>query len=96
LPLNEEKEVKNYCERIKESLTSADLRVKIFPEKSLNYRIRQEVYKKKIPYYLVIGKEEIEKKILKLVYTYLPNKVEELDEEGLYKKLQEKKEKKLT
>lgn len=80
--------MKNYCERIKKNLTCADLRVKIFSEKSLNYRIRQEVYKKKIPYYLVIGKEEIEKKILKLVYTYLPNEVEELDEKELCEKLQ--------
>jgi threonyl-tRNA synthetase len=90
LPLNEEKEIKNYCEKLKENLTKKDLRVKIFAEKTLNYRIRQ-IYKKKIPYYLVVGKEEIEKKMLKLTYTYLPpNEITELTEKALYNKLEEK------
>jgi len=86
LPLNDEKSVKNYCEKLEKELTSLNLRAKIISEKSLNYRIR-EIYKKKIPYYLVIGKEEVEKNILKLIYTYLPNKVEELTEKELYNKL---------
>jgi len=90
LPLNEEKETKNYCEKLKENLIKKDLRIKIFTEKTLNYRIRQ-TYKKKIPYYLVIGKEEIEKKVLKLTYTYLPNQIIELTEKELYNKLEEKK-----
>ena len=60
--------------------------MKIFAEKSLNYRIRQ-IYKKKIPYYLVIGKEEIKTKILKLIYTYQEEKSEELTEKELYNKL---------
>jgi len=88
LPLNEEKEVKEYCEKLEKELTKSDLRVKIFSEKSLNYRIRR-VYKKKIPYYLVIGREEIEKKILKLVYSYSPNQEENLEEKELLKKLTE-------
>ncbi|CAI2189866.1 9465_t:CDS:2, partial [Funneliformis geosporum] len=57
LPLNEEKEVKEYCEKLKKELVRNNLRVKVQSEKSLNYRIRQ-VYRKRIPYYLVIGKEE--------------------------------------
>jgi threonyl-tRNA synthetase len=89
LPLNEEKETKNYCEKLKENLAKKDLRVKIFTEKTLNYRIRQ-IYKKKIPYYLVVGKEEIEKKMLKLTYTYLPNEITELTEKELYNKLEER------
>jgi len=56
-------------------------------EKTLNYRIRQ-VYKKKIPYYLVIGKEEAEKKTLKLIYTYQKEHTEEeLTEKELISKL---------
>jgi len=51
--------------------------VKLFWEKSLNYRIRQ-VYQKKIPYYLVIGKEELKEKKLKLIYNYQVEKIEEL------------------
>jgi len=51
--------------------------VKILSEKSLNYRIRQ-VYQKKIPYYLVIGKEELKEKTLKLIYNYQQGKIEEL------------------
>ncbi len=60
--------------------------MKIFWEKSLNYRIRQ-VYQKKIPYYLVIGKGEVEKNILKLIYTYQEGKIEELTIKELYNKL---------
>ena len=51
--------------------------MKILSEKSLNYRIRQ-VYQKKIPYYLVIGKEELKEKTLKLIYNYQQGKIEEL------------------
>jgi threonyl-tRNA synthetase len=86
LPLNEEKEMKEYCENLKKELTKNNLRVKMFSEKSLNYRIRQ-IYKKKIPYYLVIGEEEIKKEILKLIYTYQEGKVEEITEKELYNKL---------
>jgi len=89
LPLNEEKEVKKYCERLEKELIKNNLRVKIMTEKTLNYRIRQ-VYKKKIPYYLVIGKEEVEKKILKLIYTYLVDIVNEVKEEELFNLIKEK------
>jgi len=65
--------------------------VKILSEKSLNYRIRQ-VYQKKIPYYLVIGKEEVKTKILKLIYTYQEGKTEELTEKELYNKLNQENE----
>jgi len=89
LPLNEEKEVKKYCERLEKELIKNNLRVKVMTEKTLNYRIRQ-VYKKKIPYYLVIGKEEVEKKILKLIYTYLVDTVNEVKEEELFNLIKEK------
>ena len=58
----------------------------MFWEKSLNYRIRQ-VYQKKVPYYLVVGEEEIKTKILKLINTYQEGKIEELTEEELCNKL---------
>jgi len=51
-----------------------------------------QTHQKKINYYLVIGKKEIEKKTLKLTYTYLPNEIKELSEKELYNKLQEEKE----
>jgi len=86
LPLNEEEEVKKYCEKLKEKLTKNNLRVKILAEKSLNYRIRQ-IYKKRIPYYLVIGKEEIQSKKMKLIYTYSPNEISELTENEMLEKL---------
>ena len=71
------------------NLTEKDLRVKIFSKKSPNYYIWQ-AYEKKIPYYLVIGKEEVEKKMLKLIYTYQEGKTEELTEKELCNKLKEK------
>lgn len=88
LPLNEEKEVVNYCQNLTKELAKQNFRIKIFGEKSLNYRIRQ-THQKKIPYYLVIGKQEVTKKILKLVYSYQPNKISELSEVELYIKLKE-------
>jgi len=87
-PLNEENEVKDYCKILSRELTKRNLRIKIISEKSLNYRIR-EVCKNKIPYYLVIGKEEVKNKSLKLVNTYSENNIIELSEEGLYKKFKE-------
>jgi len=86
LPLNEEKEVANYWEKLEKELVENNLRVKIMTEKTLNYRIRQ-VYKKKIPYYLVVGKEEVAKNILKLIFTYSPAPEEKLEKEELIKKL---------
>lgn len=89
LPLNEEEEVKKYCEKLEKKLNEIDLRIKIIsPKKSLDYRIRQ-IHKKKVPYYLVIGKEEIETRILKLIYTYQERKTAELTEKELYNKLKE-------
>ena len=67
------------------------MRAKILSEKSLNYRIRQ-IYQKKIPYYLVIGEEEVKTKILKLTYTYQEGKTEELIEKKLYNKLNQENE----
>jgi threonyl-tRNA synthetase len=82
LPFNEEKEVKNYCERLAKELEENNLRAKIFFKKKLKDRIRQ-MYQKKIPCYLVVGKEELEKKILKLIYTYQEGRVEELVDKEL-------------
>ena len=89
LPLNEEPEVENYCAALTKELTKNSLRVKIMSEKTLNYRIRQ-VHQKKIPYYIVIGKQEIANKTLKLVYTYQETPPEKLTEQELINKLTKK------
>jgi threonyl-tRNA synthetase len=86
LPINEEEEVKKYCEELKKELIKDNLRVKIISKKTLGYRIN-EVYQKKIPYYLVIGKEELKTKVLKLIYTYKEGSQEELTEVEFYNKL---------
>ncbi|CAG8847939.1 12898_t:CDS:1, partial [Racocetra persica] len=73
------------------------LRVKIFTKKRLKDRIRQ-MYQKKIPYYLVIGNEEMEaikkdknepeqKTELKLMSTYEKGKIEKLTPKELFDKL---------
>jgi threonyl-tRNA synthetase len=57
------------------------------PEKTLKYQINQ-IYTKKIPCYLVIGKKEIENERLKLTYAYSsPKKEVELTEKELLEKL---------
>ena len=86
MPFNEEEEIKNYCQKLVSKLAEIGLRVKIFSKKKLPDRIRQ-MYQKKIPYYLVIGKDELEKKVLKLIYTYQKNQ-EELTEKELINKLE--------
>jgi threonyl-tRNA synthetase len=86
LPLNEEEETKEYCDKLVKNLVQSNLRAKILAKKTLNYRVNQ-IYQKKIPYYLVIGKGELEKKTTKLIYTYLPNSSEELTEKELTEKL---------
>ncbi|CAJ0633692.1 453_t:CDS:2 [Entrophospora sp. SA101] len=86
LPLNDQKEVKEYSENLQKKLLSNNFRSEIWQEKTLNYRVKQ-VYEKKIPYRLVIGEEELKNKKLKLVYTYSPKKVNELTEDELLAKL---------
>lgn len=87
MPLNKEKEIKNYCQKLKKELNEiADIRIKVLEEKSLNYRIRQ-VYQKKIPYYLIVGEKEIKSKMLKLINTYKESREEELTEKELIEKL---------
>ena len=88
LPINEEKEIKDYCEKLVRELEKIDLRAKIFSKKKWQSYIPQ-IYQKKIPYYLVIGEEELEKKKLKLINAYQEGKEEELTEEELYNKLRE-------
>jgi threonyl-tRNA synthetase len=86
LPFNEEGEIKDYCQKLARELNEADIRVKIFSKKKLKDRIRQ-MYQKKIPYYLVIGKQEVEKNILKVMYTYQEGKGETMSQKELYNKL---------
>jgi threonyl-tRNA synthetase len=88
LPINQEKEIKDYCEKIAGELTQIDLRVKIFSKEKLKYRILQ-TYQKKIPYYLVVGMNELEKKMLKLTKVYHRGEEEFLSEKDLYSKLKQ-------
>ncbi|CAI2161757.1 1317_t:CDS:2 [Funneliformis geosporum] len=87
LPFNEEEEIKNYCQKLAGELAEIGVRVKIFSKKKLKDRIRQ-MYRKKIPHYLVIGKEELKTKILKLVDAYQEGRMEELTERELVNKIQ--------
>ncbi|MCE8159159.1 MAG: threonine--tRNA ligase [Candidatus Moeniiplasma glomeromycotorum] len=86
LPFNEEAEIKNYCEKLAGELEKNGLRVKIFSKDKLRDRIRQ-MYQKKIPYYLVIGKKELEKKSLELKNTHQADQSEVLTEKELISKL---------
>ena len=86
LPFNEEKEIKNYCEKLAGELEKNGLRVKIFSKDKLRDRIRQ-MYQKKIPYYLVIGEKELEKKSLALKNTRQVDQSEVLTEKELINKL---------
>jgi threonyl-tRNA synthetase len=82
LPFNEEKEIKNYCEKLAGELEEIGLRVKIFSKKKLKDRIRQ-MYQKKIPYYLVIGKQELENGKLKLTNTYLSSQQNDISQKEI-------------
>jgi threonyl-tRNA synthetase len=74
LPLNEEKETQNYCQKLLKELSKNSLRAKIFsPKKTLNYRIKQ-VHEKKIPCYITVGRKEVKNKKLKLSFTYSSDK----------------------
>ena len=90
LPLNNQTEITKFSENLQKKLLSNNLRSEIWQEKTLNYRIKQ-TYKKKIPYYLVIGSEEIKHRELKLAYTYFPNSINKLTEDELLEKLKIKK-----
>ena len=79
LSVNEEKEIKNYCEKLAGKLEKIGLRVKIFSKGRVEKRAFQ-MYQKKIPYYLVIGKQEVEKNALKLINTYQEGKEEEINQ----------------
>lgn len=94
LPLNNQEEVKKYSESLQKELFSNNLRSEIWSEKTLNYRIRQ-IYKKKIPYYLIIGEKEINdayilpnrnERSLNLVHVY-SNEAKNLTEKELVEKL---------
>jgi len=69
LPLNDQKEIKEYGESLQKELLFNNFRSEIWlPKKTLDYRIKQ-THKKKIPFYVVIGKEEVSNKNL-AVHTY--------------------------
>ncbi|RHZ37142.1 threonine--tRNA ligase [endosymbiont GvMRE of Glomus versiforme] len=88
LPINDQEEVKEYSENLQKKLLTNNFRTEIWlPEKQIKYQIKQ-TYIKKIPYYLVVGKEEIKNEKLKLTYTYSsPKKEIELTENELLEKL---------
>jgi threonyl-tRNA synthetase len=70
LPLNDQKEVKEYSESLQKELLSNNFRSKIWSSKeTLNRRIEQ-TYKKKIPFYVVIGKKEVNNEKLTVHYIY--------------------------
>ena len=87
LPLNDQEEIKKYSENLHKELLFNNLRGKIWSEKTLNYRIRQ-VYKKKIPYYLIIGEKEVSEESLAVLHTY-SGKTKSLTKENLIKELRE-------
>lgn len=68
LPINETSKVIKYCKEITKKLTN--WRTKIFSKKTLQYRIKQLYQQKIIPYYLIIGNQEIEQKQLTLNSIY--------------------------
>ncbi|RHZ37045.1 threonine--tRNA ligase [endosymbiont GvMRE of Glomus versiforme] len=88
LPINDQKEVKEYSKNLQKKLLANNFRSEIWlPEKTLKYQINQ-IYTKKIPCYLVIGKKEIENEKLKLTYAHSsPKKEVELTEKELLEKL---------
>jgi threonyl-tRNA synthetase len=59
----------SYCEKFLKELKFDNLRPSMMKEKTLNYRIRS-VYKRKIPYYLVIGKKEMESNEIILIDSF--------------------------
>jgi len=86
-PLNDQKEVKEYSENLQKELLSNDFRSEIWtPKETLDYRIKQ-TYKKKIPFYIVIGKKEVKDGNLAVFHTY-SGKPNTLTKEELIKKLE--------
>lgn len=69
LPINNKESVYFLCEEIKKELEINKIRVEIWTKKTLNFRIK-EIYKKKIPYYIIVGTREVEKQELVLFNTY--------------------------
>jgi len=75
LPLNNQEEVKNCSEDLQKRLSIAQFRSEIWSDETLGYSIKK-THQKKIPYYLVIGKEEIKTKKMKLHHVYSQKEVE--------------------
>jgi len=86
LPLNDQKEVKEYSKSLQKELLSNSLRSEIWQKKTLNYLIKK-IHEKKIPFYVVIGKEELENKKLNLKHAYHAGETRELTEKELINKL---------
>jgi threonyl-tRNA synthetase len=90
LLVNDQKEVKEYGENLQKELLSNNFRSKIWSSKeTLNRRIEQ-TYKKKIPFYVVIGKKEVnnEKLAVHYIYSGKSGKPEILTKEELVGRLQ--------
>ncbi len=90
LPLNNKEKVLNYSYNLKKNLDENKIRSEIWDEKTLSYLIK-EIYKKKIPYYVVIGEREVKDVLeneenLKLTDT-LSKEVINLSRESLISKI---------
>lgn len=70
---NKEEKIKNYCQKLVRELEQIGLRTKIFSKGKVEKRALQ-MYQKKIPYYLVVGEQELGNEKLKLTNTYLLRK----------------------
>jgi threonyl-tRNA synthetase len=79
-----EKKIIKYCDDLKSKLNSI-VRIEVWKEKRLNYRIRK-IHQLKIPSYIVIGEKEVNSNLLTYVCEYGNSKIE-LSKLDLIKKL---------
>jgi len=89
LTINEEEEIMKYSEELQKKLIRLNLRVEVWNHKTIGHRISQ-VHQKKVPYHLIIGKEELKTKKIKLVNNRLTDKNQEnltISEEELCERL---------
>lgn len=73
LPINDKGATQSYCQKLRTLLE--DFRVEVWSKRTLGFRL-QEVHHKKIPYFLVIGQEEVIKNKLILTSTFSGQKTE--------------------
>lgn len=79
-----EKKIIKYCDDLKSKLNLI-VRIEVWKERRLNYRIRK-IHQLKIPSYIVIGEKEVDGNLLTYVSEYENNKIE-LSEFSLIEKL---------